>query len=207
MNCLKKRITSCARLLLVVAVVNGIAVADDIWDRRIDDRVHLFRDTAAREIGDLVTILVRETTDVANNDQRALGKSTDANFNFNVASSGNGGSSSGTFDINGNSDRTFAGSSQFSVAQALDDRITVEIVGKQPNGNLILQGKRQRQVAGEIRTLIISGVIRTADIGPSNIIRSQYVSNFSVCYEGNGPETSFTRQGWAGRIMNKIWPF
>ena len=66
---------------------------------------------------------------------------------------------------------------------------------------------RLERIAGEIRTLIISGVIRTVDIGPSNTIRSQYVSNFSVCYEGNGPETSFTRQGWAGRIMNKIWPF
>ena len=50
-------------------------------------------------------------------------KINSANFNFNVASSGNGGSSSGTFDINGNSDRTFSGTSQYSVAQALDDRL------------------------------------------------------------------------------------
>ena len=173
----------------------------------MDDRVWLLRDTAAREVGDLVTILIRESTDVANNDQRALGKTSDAAFNFNVASSGNGGSSSGTFDINGNSDRSFAGSSQLSVAQALDDRITVEIIAKQPNGNLLVQGKRQRQIQGEIRTLIISGVVRQVDIGPNNMVRSQYVSNFSVCYEGDGPETNFTRQGWAARIMNKIWPF
>ncbi|MCA9160926.1 MAG: flagellar basal body L-ring protein FlgH, partial [Planctomycetales bacterium] len=97
--------------------------------------------------------------------------------------------------------------SQYSVAQEFSDKITVQIIDVMPNGNLLLGGRRQRMVAGEIRTLIVSGMVRENDIGPNNTVSSGLIANFKVAYEGDGPESSFTQQGWASRFVNKIWPF
>jgi flagellar L-ring protein precursor FlgH len=183
------------------------ANAQSLWQRRHPDRIFLVADTAARQVGDLVTVIIRETTDVENRDQRALGKDSDSSFEFDVSSSGNSSSSSGSFDISGNSNREFNGSSQYSVEQDFADKITVPVVEVLPNGHLVIAGRRQRLVAGEVRSLIISGVVRPIDIGPNNSVQSQYIANFKICYEGDGSETHFTNQGWSARILNKIWPF
>jgi flagellar L-ring protein precursor FlgH len=105
------------------------------------------------------------------------------------------------------SDRNFDGQSQYSVAQDFSDRITVQVLDILPNGNLVLGGRRQRLVAGELRTLVISGTVRYFDVSPNNTVSSQHVSQFKICYEGDGPESSFSNQGWGGRLLNKIWPF
>ncbi len=188
---------------------NGASEADaqSLWTNRVPQYESLFIDTSARDVGDLVTIVIRETTDVQNRDQRSMDKSAEASFNLDFSSTGDVGEGVGTLDINKASERTFDGSSQLSVAQELEDRITVQIIDKLPNGNLVLGGRRTRTVAGEVRTLVIKGTAREVDIGPDNSIRSQHVANFHVCYEGDGPQTSFSRQGWAGRFLNKVWPF
>jgi flagellar L-ring protein precursor FlgH len=198
------------RVITFVLLWGTLAIPSDaqsLWQRRHNDRVFLFADTAARRVGDLVTVIIRETTDVENRDQRALGKDSDSSFEFDVASSGNSSSSSGSFDISGNSNRQFNGSSQYSVEQDFADKITVPVVEVLPNGNLVIGGRRQRLVSGEVRSLILSGIVRPIDLGPNNAVQSQYIANFKICYEGDGSETSFSNQGWGGRILNKIWPF
>ena len=74
-----------------------------------------------------------------------------------------------------------------------------------PNGNLIIAGRRRQVVAGEVRTLLVTGSVREPDITPNNTVRSQFIANFKVCYEGDGPETHFSNQGWGSRIINRIW--
>lgn len=183
------------------------AQAQSIWKHRRASMVNLTGDTAARQVGDLVTIIVSEETDVANRDQRQLGKTSDTAFNMDFSASGDVGSGAGAFDFAKDSNRNFTGQSQYTVAQELTDRLTVEILDVLPNGNFVIGGKRQRLIAGETRTLVISGMVRELDISPSNTVRSQQIAQFKIAYEGDGAETSFTNQGWAARFVNKIWPF
>ncbi|MCA9167632.1 MAG: flagellar basal body L-ring protein FlgH, partial [Planctomycetales bacterium] len=198
-------------LSLTVAVCLGgiIATSNDaqaqsLFARRSPRGIYSMQDTAARQVGDLVTILINEATDVANSDQRKLSKGSDTSFNLDFSNSGDVGSAAGTMDIQKQSDRNFSGQSQYSVAQEFSDKITVQIIDVMPNGNLLLGGRRQRMVAGEIRTLIVSGMVRENDIGPNNTVSSGLIANFKVAYEGDGPESSFTQQGWASRFVNKI---
>jgi flagellar L-ring protein precursor FlgH len=207
MNRISLFILSCCLFLPTTAFGQYKCDGPTLWERRAVDGVFLFRDTAARSVGDLLTILVRESTDVGNRDQRAMGKDSDASFNFDTASAGGGGSASGTFDIGAKSDRSFNGTSTYTAARDFTDRMTVEVQQVRPNGDLVISGKRRQLIAGEIRTLCLSGIVRANDVGPGNTVRSQYIADLNMCYEGDGPETHFSNQNWAGRIANKLWPF
>ena len=86
------------------------------------------------------------------------------------------------------------------------DRITCTVVNKLPNGNLLIYGQRDRIVTGERRTLVVTGVVRPFDILADNSIESKYVANFRVCYNGDGADARFVRQGWLTKIWNKVRP-
>ena len=197
----------CLFWVLMIGCASTPVDAQSIWQFRTPDRVSLVADTAAHHVGDLVTVVIRETTDVDNIDQRTLSRQDETDYAFSFSSSGDVGQSSGDFDFTGDSGRSFNGQSQYLVGQDFTDRITVQVLDVLPNGNLVIGGRRRRLVAGELRTLIVSGTVRSIDISPSNTVLSQYVANFKICYEGDGSETSFSNQGWAGRFLNKIWPF
>lgn len=194
---------TCCLLLVFQATARG----QSLWAHRVPERVFLFSDLAARKVGDLVTVVISESTDVANRDQRKLDKSAETTFGLDFSSGGDLGEGAGNLDINKDSSRKFDGSSQFSVQQDFADRITVQVLDVLPNGNLVLGGRRKRLISGEERVLVISGIARNMDISPDNTIRSQHIANFQIAYEGDGPQSSFTTQGWASRALNKIWPF
>jgi flagellar L-ring protein precursor FlgH len=198
--------------IVVVIMQLGLAFmsqvsAQSLWERRVPSMVDLVGDTAARHVGDLVTIIVRENTDVENRDQRQMAKAADASLNLDFSATGDLGSGAGAFDFQKDSERAFRGQSQYRVEQEFLDQITVPIIDILPNGNLVIGGRRERLIAGEKRTLVISGVVRAIDISPSNTVRSQHVAHFKVCYEGDGPESSYSNQGFVGRLFNRVWPF
>jgi flagellar L-ring protein precursor FlgH len=193
------------------AAQSAAAAADSLWDRRDSRSAFLFEDTRARRVGDLLTIVVRESTDIGQREKRALDKKSEFRglFNFNGKSSGNfpDKSASAELDTAGSSNRKFDGKAEFSSERDFVDRMTVSIVDVFPNGNLLVEGTRRRVVSGEERLLRVSGLVRPQDIGPGNIVESQFIANFQVSYDGKGTESKFTNQGWLSRAVNRVWPF
>jgi flagellar L-ring protein precursor FlgH len=106
-----------------------------------------------------------------------------------------------------NASRSFTGTSAYNINQTFTDTVTCTVVAVQPNGNLVIEGFRQRVVTREVRTLRLCGVIRPMDILYDNTIPSTFVGNLQIEYLGRGVETRWTNQGWLGRIMNRVWPF
>ena len=164
-------------------------------------------DSQARQAGDILTVLISERTNVQNSDQRALGRdvNADGGFSLSGALAGSLGAKAGSANLttsaNGSGD--FDGSSSYSVARGLTDRITVSVIQRLPNGNLIIRGTRKLVVSGEKRSLSISGVIRPIDILADNTIESRFIADLRVHYNGEGIESRFTEQGWATRAWNK----
>ncbi len=187
--------------------------ADSIWDRRTIGSAYIFVDTRARRVGDLVTIAIAENTGIDNKDQRDATKATKTGGTFDFkgkitgTSSGASRSAAANLDTLTTSQRNFSGSSTYNVAQNLTDRITATVVAVLPNGNLVVEGSRTRVVGNETRTLSVSGVVRPVDIGPTNTVQSQYLGNFQITYNGRGDQSSYSNQGWLGRIVNHLWPF
>src|ERR1041385_5893703 len=65
----------------------GAVRADSLWLRRDPRFADMFQDTRARRVGDLLTIVVRENTDIEHKEQRDMKKKTNLAAKFNLAGS------------------------------------------------------------------------------------------------------------------------
>jgi len=188
-----------------------MAQAEDIWQRRTPERGFLFYDSNARNVGDNVTVIITQATNVNNSEDRSMSKSTSTAGTFDVKGSSNGGfgeqGAEGSLALNSTSARKFDGEAAYKAAQVFTDRLTVTVMDVLPNGNMVVSGERRIRVAGEEKVLILSGIIRGLDINSDNTINSQYVAQAQWSYQGGGTSQKYTRQGWLGRAVNVVWPF
>jgi flagellar L-ring protein precursor FlgH len=197
--------------MLGMAVLTGASSAQSLWDKRHPTKAFLFHDTQASRVGDLLTIVISEDTDVNNEESRSLGKETEAGSQFNLAHAAAGvfGNSSGKLTESGSltSDRSFDGNAKFSSARDFTDRLTATVVDVLPNRSMVILGRRHVDVAGDRRCLVFSGIVRYEDISADNSVLSRHVSNQEMRYDDAGPESHFTKQGWLGKTTNWLWPF
>ena len=150
--------------LLLVAICAGMpdARGDSLWKRRSPQRASLFEDALARRVGDLLTIVVTESTQVTNRENNSMSKETSDGGDFLLEASSGGGFGTGTasasLDTSTSSDRQFDGDASYRDSRVFTDQVTVSVVDVLPNGNLVVSGKRCLMIAGEQRTLVVSGV-------------------------------------------------
>ena len=188
-----------------------VAHAEALWKRHQPEQGLLFYDTQARRVGDLLTVVVREDSNVRNQDNRGLGKKTSAKGLFKFGAKSDGGfstqASEGELDSELQSNRSFDGKSSFRSQRAFNDRVTVTVIDVLPNGNLVFRGCRKILIEGDQRTLVVTGIVRPFDVAADNTVNSRLVADLHMNYEGHGGEEGFIRQGWLGRTANKVWPF
>lgn len=201
----------CLLAMAVITCIAPAAEADSLWPKRNLRRASLFDDSRAVRTGDLLTIIVSESTQVRNSEDKGLSKSANASGAFDLSAASSGGfgltGADGNLTFSKSSNRNFDGAANYQNSQVFSDTMTVTVTGVSSEGNLILEGTRSIQVAGEFKTLNVSGIVRPIDIGPDNTVSSRFIANLTATYETDGPDRRFTRQGWWGRSMNKVWPF
>jgi flagellar L-ring protein precursor FlgH len=193
-------------LVIVVALVFvTTANAKSIWAKRHKDMGDLYADDVARNIGDVLTIVINESSKVDNKAKRDLKKETDRNIVFN----GELGNyvDLGDFGMSASSANELKGKADYKDERSFTDSITVVVIDILPNGNLIVMGTRDRDIAGDIQTIEVSGVVRPSDVAFGNIVNSNRVANFRIVTKNGGIEAPFNRPGWFGRILDIIWPF
>lgn len=203
-----------AWLLALVAAAGcpALVPAQTLWDRRDAAVSEMFHDYRARRVGDVLTVIIDETTELDAQEARSLAKATQtANTvtgDWNALTIGQLFKGLGfQVDLGNVSNRTFQGSANATIDRKFSDRMTFVVIDVMPNGNLVVEGVRQRLIARELRTLRLTGVVRPADISFNNVVQSQSIANLYFTYEGHGPESTATNQNWGGRIFNFLWPF
>jgi flagellar L-ring protein precursor FlgH len=193
-------------LVIVVALIFvTTAHAESIWAKRHKDMGDLYADDVARNIGDVLTIVINESSKVDNKAKRDLKKETDRSIVFN----GELGNyvDLGDFGMSASSANELKGKADYKDERSFTDSITVVVIDILPNGNLIVMGTRDRDIAGDIQTIEVSGVVRPSDVAFGNTIRSDRVANFRIVTKNGGIEAPFNRPGWFGRLLDIIWPF
>ena len=198
--------------LAMAGIAVPIANADSLWERRDPRYAYLFQDNRARQVGDVLTIAITESTVTNEKDQKSLSKKNSMSGRLDYAGTTSAGSGAGrTGSLSASTSdafsRTFDGNAQVTMNRVFTDRMAVTVVDIMPNGNLVVEGYRSRVVAGEERVLRITGVVRQQDVAVGNIVLSPSVANFRISYLGRGPESRMVNQNGFGRFMNRLWPF
>ena len=204
-----RKMVSFVLIFFVFCSVNCLQ-ADSIWSKRDQNKKDLYADDKARHIGDVLTITIREESTIDNKATRTLSKETtrDQNFNGQVGiehilpeipefNFGTGATYSNTLD----------GKADYTDEREFTDSISVVVVDIMPNGNLVIFGTRDRDIAEDVQTIEVSGIVRPSDIAFDNTIRSEQVANFSIITHNKGIGVQYTRPNWLGRILDVIWPF
>ena len=91
--------------------------------------------------------------------------------------------------------------------RSFEDRVSVVVVDILPNGNLVVIGTRDRNIAGDIQTIEVSGIVRPSDIAFDNSVKSEQVANFRIVSQNSGVSAPYTRPGWLGRVFDVLWPW
>lgn len=178
------------------------SVADSIWDRYNPKYAFLFQDNNARNIGDVITVLLEENTIVQEQEKRDYNKSNNAIGNLNIGTSNRPGQL-GQVD----SSYTFAGNYGANINRVFNDRMSAVVVDILPNNNLVIEGYRKRIISGEEKIIRIVGIVRPADIKAGNIVTSDKVANLRIYYMGRGSSNNITKPSLFYRLMQYIWPW
>ncbi|MCA9032523.1 MAG: flagellar basal body L-ring protein FlgH, partial [Planctomycetaceae bacterium] len=105
--------------------------AESIWNRHTQEHGFLFYDAKAREVGDLLTIVISQDTALDHKEDRGMSKSSGIGGLFALAGKAGGGFGSQgadtSLDLTNETDRSFKGAESFRSEQALTDRITVSV--------------------------------------------------------------------------------
>ena len=199
-------------LTVLMAYSATCSQAGSIWAKRDKNMREIYADDVARQIGDVLTILVRENGTVENETKRALSKTTTRSNTFN----GDLGIKTDNhnilpripaFNMSAESGKTLSGNSTFDDTRTVTDEITVVVEDVLPNGNLVVIGTRQREIAKDKQTIQVSGVVRPSDITFENTVNSEQVANFHLVLINKGVSETYNCVGWLGKILDAIWPF
>jgi flagellar L-ring protein precursor FlgH len=195
-------------LLLVVLVSAPLAKADSLFDAK---RVSMFQDNRAREVGDILTIIVLENTIATNKGSSKFEKKIGMSGGVRVE---------GVFDylfpnffqpfeplksMDIDPSEKFDGTGETSSNNNFTTRMTATVIEVLPNGNLVVEGSRSIKVNEEDQELVLRGVIRPTDVTPANTILSSNIADAEIYYKGKGPIGRRNKPGIMSQFFN--WVF
>ncbi|MBN2420155.1 MAG: flagellar basal body L-ring protein FlgH [Deltaproteobacteria bacterium] len=180
-----------------------------------------FQDLRAYKVGDLVTINIVETSSASKTANTQTGRNSSMSAGIdnllgwegrlrNLTSFGKNdvrNAYNNTNMLKGSLTNIFDGSGSTSRGDNMKASITARVIDTKPNGNLYIKGTREIRVNSEIQIIVLSGVIRPADISPDNTILSSYIGEAKIEYLGSGPISDKQRPGWLTRAVDTVWPF
>jgi flagellar L-ring protein precursor FlgH len=185
--------------------------------------VSLFEDTKARHVGDILTIVLAESTNASKKASTATKKDNAIELQnptlfgsspqFNLA----GGklsravpllnTSQNNLGVSANTTQDFTGTGSSSQSNSLTGNITVTVAEVLSNGNLMVRGEKIMALNEGDEFVRITGMIRPQDIRPDNTVLSTSIANAQISYGGNGAVADSSSHGWLSRFFLKVWPF
>lgn len=158
-------------------------------------------DRSARRVGDVVTILIQE--------------SSTASFNASTTTSRKDTNDASltkipllTSLLNGlgtTSNSATAGTGATTQVGNFTAKITCLVKKVLPNGNMIIEGQRWIKVNKNYQSFKISGVIRPDDVRVDNTVLSENVAEAEITADGKGQISDRQRRGFLTRILE--WLF
>ncbi len=170
-------------------------------------RGDLFRDFKARDINDIVTIRVAETTQATSTADAKNSKDSSATAGFDHLFGAEKKINELPTLVAGKANSSFEGKGSTSRSTTLLTLLSARVTDVLPSGYLVIEGVREVRVNNENQNIYITGVIRPEDISRDNVIPSSAVAQMAVRVQGRGTVSQPLKPGWLYKILNGIMPF
>ena len=193
--------------ILVLVIVPSVS-AESLFDPR---GASLFRDHRANMVGDVVTIIVTESTSAENEGKSEFEKKIGITGGVRVE---------GFLDyifpnfyhplepikkMDIDPADKYGGSGKTSEGNKFTTRMSATVIEVLPNGNLVLEGSRKIKVNEENQELVFKGTVRPEDVSPQNTVMSTQVADIEIFYKGKGPVAQHNKPGLLTKIFNWIF--
>ena len=188
-----------AALLTLSSWSVPVASAQSLWSSDTYDSRSLFADHKAQNVGDIVTIIINETSTT----------SSSKNNQNTKAGSQNLAAGSGIFSFLASA--TASQSDSFHAQGSKTDNnsvsgmVTATVTQVMPNGNMVVEGSQSIWQGKDEHKITFRGVCRQDDVTASNTIPSSKVSDATVHFDGKGPLNAKQRQGILTQILNILF--
>ena len=161
-----------------------------------------FSDNKARNVGDILTIIISETATTSATRSSSNSKSGNVNMQAGI----------GVFDfLNSIFPASISGSDNFKAdgssasTNRANGRVSVTVVEVEPNGNMIVEGTQSIWQNKNEHKITLRGVVRRDDVTYANTVSSAQVADATIRFDGKGPLNSKQRQGILTQIFNILF--
>jgi flagellar L-ring protein precursor FlgH len=183
-------------IVLVIALGASVA-AESLWT---DKSKSLVADRKAKQVGDILTIIVAESAASTNS------ASTDVAKKNSLSTAPGVGPLLQAIPAFGYSgDEATSASGSTSRTSNFVTKMTVSVTKVLENGNLEVQGTRDVQTNKETQKITLTGTVRQDDIASDNTILSTYVADAKIVHIGSGPIGSRMKEGLVTKIFKILF--
>ncbi|MEK6710462.1 MAG: flagellar basal body L-ring protein FlgH [Nitrospinota bacterium] len=194
----------------------GQAGADrsSLWS---DTSPFLFHDRRAARVGDLITVVISESSnakkeaDTENKRSASLAYTAPSLPGYGrilaTPSHGRGRRFNQDDTLRATSRNEHTSESEIERTDTLNATVSARVVEILPNGNLFIEGRKELSTHKETLIVTVSGIVRVEDIDTNNTIQSKSLADARIVYTGDGIMAEAQQPGWLGRVMNVLWPF
>jgi len=198
-----KRSLCTAGLLLLAA---GSAWCGSLWPT--ERGMGLYVDHKARRVGDILTILIQETSNASK--EATTSTSKDSKIKTSLAKLlfpkiGTHRGVSPELDLSTKNE--FTGEGTTERRDTFSARMAATVVDVMPSGNLVIEGQRVITLHEERQVMILRGVVRAEDITSDNTVPSSAIADAEIEYTGKGVVAEKQRPGIVQRFMDWLWIF
>ncbi len=217
-------------IVIGLAIAPGMIHAGSLWRDGITDERGMCADKRAKNIGDIVTIVVSETASLKNTLNLTTNKTStgleglasnllnqvitgipNALINRKNEALAKSGSNSIVIPtvptVSTTGTNAYTGGGTIENSQTVTAKLAVQVTDVLPNGNLVVEGLRQVSFSKERQFACVRGTIRPYDIQPDNTVASVNVANAQIEIVSEGTLTDAQKKGWLLRFNDKINPF
>ncbi|MEM9284457.1 MAG: flagellar basal body L-ring protein FlgH [Pseudomonadota bacterium] len=200
-----------ARTVIMPMPLNGSRMSspNSLWEA---NKRSFFRDQRARNVGDILTILIDIEDNARLRNSTSQTRETDNEFGvtslFGIDSAIDNALPDGyTPEASLESESETTGEGEINRNEEISLRIAAVVTDRLPNGNFVIAGRQEVRVNSELRELKIAGVIRPEDISSSNTIEYFKIAEARIAYGGRGTISRMAQPRYGQRFYEFVVPF
>ena len=215
----------CAPLLLAACAIQNTEVKTPSFDEQIPkpqmnyasgslwqaSSTGLVEDLKARRRGDIITVVISEQASASKQASTGTGRSSTMSAGIPKLLGLETTKIKTWADLsqllNLSNESKYSGSGSTSRQETLQATISAKVLDVIPNGNLVIEGRRNVRVNNEDQIIVLTGTVRSRDVSSDNTVSSALIADAKIAYSGKGVISDRQSPGWLMNVLDKFWPF